>query len=273
MRIGLIAGEPIQLKAGGRFTLTTENIVGDEQRVSVSFARLPSVVTPGDKLSLNDGYIQLEVAEVRGSEVLCVVIVGGELRSRKGLNLPGIDLGLSAFTERDRECLTFALEHGVDAVSQSFVEGAADMQAVRTAARELGHEPFLIAKIERSRALERLDEILDATDGIMIARGDLGVEVPIERIAVVQKDIMRRANRRAKPVITATQMLESMIHSHLPTRAEATDVSNAILDGTDAVMLSAESAMGEFPVESVTMLARIAATTETIRRKISVKEM
>ena len=273
MRIGQIAAEPIQLKAGGSFTLTTEEIIGDQQRVSVSFAHLPKVVKRGDKLSLNDGYIQLEVAEVRGNEVVCTVIVGGELRSRKGLNLPGIDLGLSAFTERDRECLKFALEHGVDAVSQSFVEGAADMQAVRKAARELGHEPFLIAKIERSRALERLDEILDAADGIMIARGDLGVEVPIERIAVVQKDIMRRANRRAKPVITATQMLESMIDHHIPTRAEATDVSNAILDGTDAVMLSAESAMGKFPVESVAMLARIAATVEAIRRKVSVKDM
>jgi len=273
MRIGKIGAEPIQLKVGGRFTLTTEDILGDHQRVSVSFARLPKVVKPGDRLSLNDGYIQLEVAEVIGNEVLCTVMVGGELSSRKGLNLPGIDLGVSAFTDRDRECLKFALEHGVGAVSQSFVEGAADMQAVRQAARELGHEPFLIAKIERSRALERLDEILDVAEGLMIARGDLGVEVPIERIAVVQKDIMRRANQRAKPVITATQMLESMIHHRLPTRAEATDVSNAILDGTDGVMLSAESAMGDFPVESVAMLARIASTVEAIRRKVSVKDM
>jgi pyruvate kinase len=161
----------------------------------------------------------------------------------------------------------------VDAVSQSFVESAADIEAVRTAARELGHDPFIIAKIERSRALERLDDILEVSDGIMIARGDLGVEVPIERIAVVQKDIMRRANRRAKPVITATQMLESMIEHYLPTRAEATDVSNAILDGTDAVMLSAESAMGKFPVESVAMLARIATTVEAVRPRVSVKEM
>jgi pyruvate kinase len=273
MRIGQIAAEPIRLKAGDRFTLTTEDIAGDQQRASVSFARLPKVVKAGDKLSLNDGYIQIEVTEVRGNEVVCTVIVGGELRSRKGLNLPGIDLGISAFTDRDRECLKFALENGVDAVSQSFVEGAADLQAVRQAARELGHEPFLIAKIERSRALDRLDEILDAADGIMIARGDLGVEVPIERIAVVQKEIMRRANRRAKPVITATQMLESMITYRLPTRAEATDVSNAILDGTDAVMLSAESAVGSFPVESVAMLARIAATVEAVRRQVTVKDM
>jgi pyruvate kinase len=273
MRVGKLGVEKIQLKAGDRFTLTAENIVGDSQRVSVSFARLPKVVKPGDMLSLNDGYIQLEVLEAGGADVACVVKVGGELRSHKGLNLPGIDLGISAFTERDRECLKFALENGVDAVSQSFVEGAADMKAVRQAARELGHEPFLIAKIERSGALERLDEILEAADGIMIARGDLGVEVPIERIAVVQKDIMRRANQRAKPVITATQMLESMTTYRLPTRAEATDVSNAILDGTDCVMLSGESAMGAYPVESVAMLARIASAVEPARRHVSVKEM
>jgi pyruvate kinase len=273
MRIGMFGMDKIELKAGDRFTLTTGDIVGDRQRVSVSFARLPEVVKRGDVLSLNDGYIQLEVAEVQGSEVACTVKVGGELRSRKGLNLPGIDLGIGAFTERDRECLKFALENGVDAVSQSFVECAADLHAVRRAARELGYDPFLVAKIERSRALDRLDEIIDAADGIMIARGDLGVEVPIERIAVIQKDIMRRANQRAKPVITATQMLESMTNYRLPTRAEATDVSNAILDGTDCVMLSGESAMGAYPVESVAMLSRIAAAVEPIRRHVSVREM
>src|SRR5262245_42727212 len=153
MRIGHFATEPIHLKRGDRFTLTAEDVTGDQHRVSVSFSRLPSVVKPGDSLSLNDGYVQLEVAEIRGPEVMCAVRVGGELRSRKGLNLPGIDLGTSAFTPRDRECLKFALEAGVDAVSQSFVENASDMHAVRTAASELGHEPYLIAKIERSRAL------------------------------------------------------------------------------------------------------------------------
>ena len=273
MRIGNLGVEKVQLKAGDRFTLTTADIVGDQQRASVSFASLPLVVKPGDLLSLNDGYILIEVAAVKGENVECRVKVGGELRSRKGLNLPGLDLGISAFTDRDRECLKFALEQGVDAVSQSFVESAADVNAVRKAARELGHSPFVIAKIERSRALDQLDGILDAADGIMIARGDLGVEVPIERIAVVQKDVIRRANRRSKPVITATQMLESMTTYRLPTRAEATDVSNAILDGTDAVMLSGESAMGAFPVESVAMLARIAATVEPTRRSVGVKEM
>lgn len=273
MRVGKISEEKVLLKEGDPFTLTTDDIVGDGQRVSVSFSRLPQVVKPGNILSLNDGYIQLEVVKVTGNDVACTVQVGGELRSRKGLNLPGLDLGISAFTDRDRECLKFALDNGVDAISQSFVEGAADLQAVREAARALGHNPFLIAKIERAGALDRLDEILDVTDGIMIARGDLGVEVPIERIALVQKDIMRRANRRAKPVITATQMLESMTTYRLPTRAEATDVSNAILDGTDAVMLSGESAMGAFPVEAVAMLARIGATVEASRRQISVREM
>jgi pyruvate kinase len=187
--------------------------------------------------------------------------------------LPSIDLGISAFTEQDHAALKFALENGVDAVSQSFVEGAADVIAVREAARALGHNPFLIAKIERARALERIDEILEAADGLMIARGDLGVEVPIERIAVIQKEIMRRANQRARPVITATQMLESMTTNRLPTRAEATDVSNAILDGTDAVMLSGESAVGEYPAEAVAMLAKIAGAVEPTRRRISVREM
>ena len=273
MRIGKIGTEKVELKRGDTFTLTTDDIVGDRGRVSVSFTRLPQVLKGGELLSLNDGYIQLEVAKVRERDVVCVVKVGGELRSRKGLNLPGIDLGISAFTERDRECLRFALEHGVDAVSQSFVESAADLNAVREFARDLGYSPFLIAKVERSRALDRLDEILDAADGVMIARGDLGVEVPIERIAVVQKDIMRRASQRAKPVITATQMLESMTTYRLPTRAEATDVSNAILDGTDCVMLSGESASGAFPVEAVSMLARIAATVEPTRRQLSVKDL
>jgi pyruvate kinase len=273
MRIGDLAVDSVDLKAGAPFSLTTEDIKGDQHRVSVSFARLPWVVKKGDLLSLNDGYIQLEVKNVRNNEVECVVGVGGALRSRKGLNLPGIDLGISAFTERDRECLKFALENGVDAVSQSFVEGAADINAVRQAAKELGFDPFVIAKIERSRALANLDEILQAADGVMIARGDLGVEVPIERIAVVQKDIMRRANQSAKPVITATQMLESMTTYRLPTRAEATDVSNAILDGTDCVMLSGESALGAFPVEAVSMLSRIAKEVESTRPQISVQEM
>jgi len=273
MRVGKIDPEPIELRTGEPFTLTTDDITGDKNRVSVSFLRLPQSVKPGDTLFLNDGYIQLEVASVKGNDVLCTVRVGGELRSRKGLNLPDINLGISAFTERDHECLKFALENGVDAVSQSFVEGPADVEAVRKAAADLGHHPFVIAKIERSNALDNIDEIIKAADGIMIARGDLGVEVPIEQIALVQKRLMRLARMYAKPVITATQMLESMTDNRRPTRAEATDVSNAILDGTDCVMLSGESAMGKYPVDAVAMLAKIAATVEKSRPATTVKEL
>jgi len=273
MRIGKIEPEPVELRIGEPFTLTTEDIIGDATRVSVSFDRLTQAVKPGNTLFLNDGYIQLEVTGVKGKDVLCKVLVGGELRSRKGLNLPGVDLGISAFTSRDRECLAFALENGVDAVSQSFVESAADIEAVRKAAADLGHHPFIIAKIERSGALTNIDAILDKADGIMIARGDLGVEVPIEEIAVVQKRLMRLANRRAKPVITATQMLESMTDNRRPTRAEATDVSNAILDGTDCVMLSGESAMGKYPVDAVAMLAKIAASVEAHRPAYQVEDL
>jgi pyruvate kinase len=272
LRIGVLGPEKIDLKPGDQFTLTMQEIVGDVQRVSADFPCLPQVVKAGDTLYLNDGYIQLDVAEVHGADVVCLVKVGGELRSKKGLNLPGIDLGISAFTEHDHECLKFALENGIDAVGQSFVEKADDIIAVRTAAQALGYRPFIIAKIERERALDHIDEILEATDGIMIARGDLGVEVPIERIAVVQKDLLRRARQRAKPVITATQMLESMMTNARPTRAEATDVANAILDGTDCVMLSEESAMGDYPVEAVAMLGKIAAA-EPSRRRVRIREI
>ncbi|MDQ7787084.1 MAG: pyruvate kinase [Thermodesulfovibrionales bacterium] len=272
MRIGQISPDPVYLRPGDSLVLTTDNIVGDASRVSVSFDGLPKVVKQGDALFLNDGVINLEVIRVKDNEVHCQVLVGGELRSRKGLNLPGIDLGISAFTGHDYECMKFALEHGVDAVSQSFVESAGDIQALRDAAASLGYQPFIIAKIERARALDHIDKVIDAADGIMIARGDLGVELPIERIAVVQKQLMRKANMRAKPIITATQMLESMISNRRPTRAESTDVANAILDGTDCVMLSGESAMGRFPVESVEMLSGIAAAIEPYRGTMSAKE-
>ncbi|MGD9056837.1 MAG: pyruvate kinase [Desulfobacterales bacterium] len=265
MRIGEFEAEPIELAPDDLFTLTTEDIIGNQRRVSVSFSRLHEAVKPGDNLFLNDGLIEMAVMNVEGQEVQCKVLVGGQLRSRKGLNLPDIDLGISAFTDRDHECLKFAMENGVDAVSQSFVETAQDILAVRQAAKDLGHDPFIIAKLERIGARDHLDDILQASDGIMIARGDLGVEIPIERIAVAQKHIMQKANLAGKPVITATQMLESMTHSRRPTRAEATDVANAILDGTDCVMLSGESAMGEYPVDATAMLAKIAATTEPHR--------
>ena len=273
MRIGKFDREPIDLEPGAFFTLTTKDGIGDLHRVSVTFSRLPQAVKPGDTLYLNDGLIQLEVDRIQDNDVRCRVIVGGELRSRKGLNLPGIDLGLSAFTPHDFDCLKFALENGVDAVSQSFVESAADIEAVRLAAEALGYQPFIIAKIERARALQHMEGIIAAADGLMIARGDLGVELPIEQIAVVQKQIMRQALLEAKPVITATQMLESMTTNPRPTRAEATDVANAILDGTDGVMLSGESAMGGYPVDSVAMLSKIAAAIEPYRVPLKVKKI
>jgi pyruvate kinase len=255
----------VDLKAGDRIALTTEKIAGDAGRVSVNFDDLPRVVKKGDTLFLNDGLIELEVEEAGGTEVKCRVRAGGELRSRKGLNFPGIDLGISAFTDRDRECLEFALREGADAVSQSFVNDASDIMAVRDAAESLGYTPFIIAKIERAGALDRIDEILDAADGIMVARGDLGVEVPVERVAMIQKELLAKALVRGRPAITATQMLESMTSSRRPTRAEATDVANAVLDGTDCVMLSGESAAGKYPVEAVEMLGRIAGAAEPER--------
>ncbi len=272
MRIGKLAKEPLFLKPGDIFILTATDDISEINRVSVTFDRLPDVVKPNDILFLNDGIIQLEVEKVVDKDVYCKVIVGGELRSRKGLNLPGINLGISAFTNHDYDCLKFASEYGIDAVSQSFVERADDLEKVRNAAADIGYFPYVIAKIERSRALDKIDEILNAADGIMIARGDLGVEIPIEQIAIVQKKLTRKANLLGKPVITATQMLESMTNNRRPTRAEATDVANAIFDGTDCVMLSGESAMGSYPVDAVKMLAKIAVSTEPHLSRLELKE-
>jgi pyruvate kinase len=266
MRIGSIADEPVLLKQDALFILSAEPCEGNEHKVSMSMETLPQAVQPGNTLFLNDGLIQLKVKEVHGPDIHCTVIMGGSLRSRKGLNIPGINLGTSAFTPRDHECMTFALEQGVDAISQSFVDNAQDILDVRKAAHDLGYDPFIIAKIERSSVREKIDSILEVTDGIMVARGDLGVEVPIEEIAVLQKFITARANFYGKPVITATQMLESMTRNRRPTRAEATDVANAILDGTDCVMLSEESAMGDYPIESIEMLGKIARATEPNRK-------
>jgi pyruvate kinase len=262
LRIGRLAEQPIELEREQQFTLEVGDFTGDATRAATTFERLPQAVQAGDTIFLNDGLVQLVVEAVRGAAVVCRVAVGGALLSNKGINLPDVDLGIGAFTERDRTCLAFALEHGVDAVSQSFVQSADDIRAVRDAARSAGRDVPVFAKIERAQALRRIDEILAAADGIMVARGDLGVEIPIERIAGAQKELIERANRLAKPTITATQMLLSMVENRRPTRAEVTDVANAILDGTDCVMLSEESAIGAYPVEAVQMLSRIAQVTE-----------
>ena len=262
LRIGDLAEQPVELERGQTFTLAIGDFTGDATRASTTFDRLPQAVKPGDTIFLNDGLVQLVVETVSDHAVACEVAVGGTLLSHKGIKIPDVDLGISTFTERDRACLEFALEHGVDAISQSFVRTADDVRAVRDAVRAAGRDALIFAKIERSHALERIDEILAAADGIMVARGDLGVEIPIERIAIAQKELIAKANRLAKPAITATQMLLSMVESRRPTRAEVTDVTNAILDGIDCVMLSEESAVGGHPALAVRMLRRIAQVSE-----------
>lgn len=265
IRIGPIVGDFLELSPGEMITLTVDPDADGDKRIFVNFDQLPLRIKTGNRLFLNDGLIQLQVSDVSAHDVQCLVEVGGELRSHKGLNLPGISLGVSAFTENDREWLEFAGDEELDAVSQSFVESAADITAVREAASALDYQPFLIAKIERAGALDNIGQILGAADGIMIARGDLGVEVPVEQIAVIQKSLIKTANHEGKPVITATQMLESMVSSPRPTRAEVTDVSNAVLDGTDCVMLSGESAIGGYALQAVRMLIAIAVATEPLQ--------
>jgi len=262
MRIGAIEPDPLTLERGQSYTLAIGEFTGDATRASITFEGLCRAVQAGDLIFINDGVVKLKVQRVKGDEVHCKVLIGGELRSNKGVNFPGIDLGISAFTEDDRQWLAFAAAEGVDAVSQSFVVSAEDIAHVRAAAAEMNYKPFIIAKIERAGALQHMEEILAATDGIMVARGDLGVEIPIEQIAMVQKRLINQANLLGKPVITATQMLESMTYNTRPTRAEATDVANAILDGTDCVMLSGETAVGDYPVETVKVMARIALEAE-----------
>ncbi|MDY6941610.1 MAG: pyruvate kinase [Pseudomonadota bacterium] len=267
MRVGQIPNAPIHLRRDQKICLTDDPKNKTEINIPLDCEGLRNSIRTGATIYLNDGFIQLKVTRIDGHDIHCRVIVGGSLYSHNGLNIPGIDLGIAAFTEEDRKLMSFALDAGVDALSVSFVQRAADIHAARAAAAERGFSPFIIGKIERGLAVENIDEILSAADGIMVARGDLGVETPIEAIAVTQKALIRKANLRGRPVITATQMLESMTENRRPTRAEATDVANAILDGTDCVMLSGESAMGSYPVDAVRMMARIASTVEPSRSR------
>jgi pyruvate kinase len=269
IRIGELATEEIELIKGQNLFLTPESIKGTVQKISVTLQDLANIVKKDNLICINDGFIQLRVEEIIGRDVLCRVEVGGALRSKKGLNIPNVHLGVDAFTEKDKEIAKFALERGVDALSQSFVEDHNDILLLRTFCNDLGYDPFIIAKIERSEAVSNLEAILDVADGIMVARGDLGVEIPIYKIPIVQKNIVLQANQAGKPVITATHMLESMINNRLPTRAEATDVANAILDGSDCVMLSGESAIGQHPVDSVKTLCSIAFEAEQARSQFS----
>ena len=263
MRIGSLDQEVVFLKRGQAFTLHNQEIIGNQHNASINFEGLPEVVHPGNWIFMNDGYIQLRVNEVIRDQVRCTVKVGGELRAHQGVNFPGIDLGISALTQQDRELLVFAAEQDLDGVGESFVQNADDVYELRQAAADLDFDPMIIAKIERAGALDNIDQILETSDGIMVARGDLGVEIPIEKIPIVQKELIRKANLVGKPVITATQMLESMTHNPRPTRSEATDVANAILDGTDCVMLSGETAAGRYPVETVETMSNLACEAES----------
>ena len=262
VRIGTVANGSILLEAGHPLVLTTEPIEGSTSRVSVSYPDLPHEVKPGDGLLLADGTIQLRVERVTDVEILCRVVVGGRLSAHKGLNAPSGLSGLPILGEKDRSDLRFGLEQGVDYVGLSFVRTVEDVHTARMHIEALGGRVPLIAKIETQAALDHFDAIADAADGIMIARGDLSLETPFTRVPVVQKQLIAKANRRAKPVVTATQMLYSMVSSPQPTRAEVADVANAILDGSDAVMLSEETAVGQHPVRAVEVMAAIARDTE-----------
>ena len=263
IRTGALAGgQPVYLSAGQQFVITTARILGDSTRVNTTFTPLPKEVHKGNRILLSDGLIELRVMQVRGREVICKVINGGALGENKGINLPGVQLRVPALTPKDKEDLVFALEHDADYIAVSFVRRPEDVLQAKALIRKAGKDTPVIAKLEKPEAIENLDAILRAADGVMVARGDLGVEMRPERVPVVQKMIIARAREFRRPVITATQMLESMTGNPRPTRAETSDVANAIFDGSDAVMLSAETASGKYPIEAVQMMAKIIEEAE-----------
>ncbi len=258
---------PVQLKGGQRLTITPRDILGTSSLIATTFPTLAENLEPGARILLSDGLIELRVVEIPSEDVECEVINGGMLGEHKGINLPGIPVRVPSLTEKDEEDLEFGMKHGVDAIAVSFVRTAEDVRHVKFRVAALGLETWIIAKLEKPQAIENLEAILENADGVMVARGDLGVEMPPEKVPAIQKHVIRRAAEYRKPVITATQMLESMIENPRPTRAEASDVANAIYDGTDAVMLSAETAAGKYPVEAVKMMAKIVSETETHLRE------
>jgi len=263
IRTGALAGGgTVLLRAGQKFVITTAKVLGDSTRVNTTFQPMPREVKRGDRILLSDGLIELRVESRSHTEVICQVANGGLLGEHKGINLPGVKLRVPALTEKDRADLRFALSKGADYVAVSFVRRPEDVALAKSLARRGGNSTPIIAKLEKPEAIENLDEILPVSDGVMVARGDLGVEMSPECVPVVQKNIIARAREHRRPVITATQMLESMTENPRPTRAEASDVANAIFDGTDAVMLSAETATGKYPVEAVGMMARIIEEAE-----------
>lgn len=263
IRTGIMnKGVPVELTAGQKFVLTNQTVDGSKTLVSTNYPRLPQEVKHGDTILLDDGLIELKVEKTTATDVECLVVSGGLLKDKKGINLPGVRLSIPALTDKDKADLAVGLENDVDFVALSFVRDPEDIKSLRALVDQHWPQPMIIAKLEKPEAIEHLDEILDVADGVMIARGDLGVELPPEKVPPTQKLITKKANAKGKPVITATQMLESMLEHPRPTRAEASDVANAIFDGTDAVMLSGETAAGKYPIEAVAMMDRIASAAE-----------
>jgi pyruvate kinase len=262
IRLGKIAVGPVDLQEGHELTITTRDVPGDSSVVSTTYSGLPGDVAPGDQILIDDGKVRLEVVSVDDTDVVCRVTVAGRISDNKGINLPGVAVSVPAMSEKDKEDLRWALGLSADVIALSFVRSAADADEVRAIMDEVGVHLPVIAKIEKPQAIDNLAEIVRAFDGCMVARGDLGVECPLEDVPFLQKQVIEMNRRNAKPVIVATQMLESMIGAPRPTRAEASDVANAVLDGTDAVMLSGETSVGEYPVETVRTMSRIIESTE-----------
>ncbi|QAY65114.1 pyruvate kinase [Paenibacillus protaetiae] len=264
IRLGKLKEEPIELVQGETITLTTEEILGDVNRIPVTYSNLPQDVQAGSTILIDDGLIGLTVEEVNGTEIKCRIVNSGPIKSKKGVNVPGVHISLPGITEKDANDIIFGIESGIDFIAASFVRKASDVLEIRELLeRHNASHIQIISKIENQQGVDNLDEILEVSDGLMVARGDLGVEIPVEEVPLVQKEMIKKCNRVGKPVITATQMLDSMQRNPRPTRAEASDVANAIFDGTDAIMLSGETAAGKYPVESVEMMARIAERAES----------
>lgn len=273
-------GKKVTLKEGALYTLTTEEIVGDETRGYINYAGLAEDVKPGDRILIDDGLIELHVREVNGTDIVCRIENGGELGEKKGVNVPGVRVKLPALTDKDKEDIRFGVDAGFDFVAASFVRNADAIREIREILDEKGSAMQIIAKIENEEGIENIDSIIEASDGIMVARGDMGVEIPAEKVPHIQKMIIRKCNLACKVVITATQMLDSMIRNPRPTRAEVSDVANAVYEGTDAVMLSGETAMGSYPIEAVRMMSQIAEESEKYldymfyqRRKVSAENL
>jgi pyruvate kinase len=264
IRVGPIQGDRARLQTGRRFSLTTRKLMGSSQIVSVNYEQLHRVVKKGDRILLGDGEIELEALRLRPHELICKILVGGVLSSHKGIHFPQGSLDLPSLTSKDRRDLAVGIEQGVDLVALSFVRGRADIIEARREIKKRGASVPIVAKIEKHEALDHIDSILEEVDAIMVARGDLGLEIAPERIPALQKMMIRKANRLGKPVITATQMLRSMVQNPRPSRAEVADIANAVLDGTDALMLSEESAVGSYPIQAVKTMAQVAMETERI---------